>query len=35
MPPTIGYVKLTMGLLLLYSFHFHATQAAFPAARRN
>ena len=32
-PPTIVYVKLTMGLLLLYDFHSHVTQAAFPLER--
>ena len=33
MPPTIGYVKLILGLLLLHNFHSHATQAAFPLER--
>ena len=32
-PPTVGYLKLTIGLLLLYNFHSHTTQAAFPLER--
>ena len=32
-PPTIGTVKLTIGLLLLYNFHSHAIEAAFPLER--